>query len=107
MPTPKVLYRSELQKALNYHLVIINQNVINTFTEDNLKEIVDIILKRKKLYDKYKPLIKNYIIDFPLPIDLRFTLFQQVKYAIVLTDNTLHDNLILDLRVRKPKNIFC
>lgn len=100
---PKVLYRTELQKALDYHLIKLNFPNIKIFTEEDFKKIIKQILQKYKLWNKYQDLIENYEYSLIFPIDLRFIDFQQIKYTIILKDNEeiekYHPNLILDLRV--------
>lgn len=100
----KVLFRSDLQKILDYRIIKLNFKNIKEFTNDNFNEIIKQILIKYKVWNNYKDLIESINIqNIKLPIDLRFNNIQQILYTIILKPNDLYpiinDKLILDLRV--------
>lgn len=95
----EVLVRTELEKVLDYHVVILYYNKIQNLTLTDIQTIIKEILIKNKLWKKYEKLIKTYYFNITFPLDLRFTDFYQIKYDIILADKTIHKNLILDCKV--------
>lgn len=99
----ELLKKTELQKVLNYHIVKLNYPKIKIFTFDNFKSIIKEILIKYNLWNKYENLIEDYICYINFPLDLRFMISQQIKYTVILKDNSdlekINSELILDLQV--------